>query len=76
MSLNGAVRRLQGVEIVDVPVDEHGVPVVVAPSTLHAIESVVDGRLRARPSRRLPQPGSQSADRRAMSAPVGGRLQG
>ena len=54
--LECAVRRLQGVEIVDVPVDEHGVPVVVAPSTLHAIESVVDGRLRARPSRLLPQP--------------------
>ena len=36
---------------------EHGVRVVmgVAP-TLRAIESVVDGRLRARPSRLLPQP--------------------
>lgn len=58
--LEGAVRRLQRIEVVDVAVYEHGASIVVgAAATVHAFERVVDGFLRARPSRFLPQPRQQ-----------------
>ncbi len=54
--LERAVRRLEHVEVVDIAVYEDGVAVIVgAAATLHAGESVLDGRFRARPTRLLPQ---------------------